>query len=342
MVSTPGYVSGSLLKTILEVAESNGVLRDTMLNLLSLSEKALREVELRVPVDDVIKLFDLVIAQSGNQSFGLEVGQNIKPGSLNALGYALMSAPNMLEALKIQKEFGGIISNSAELKIDLGKKFVTIAYTISHEMADRVRPLNDMFISMFWNYANWITRTTGKLAKLTFSHPEPSYVEVYEDLFGLKPDFGETECRILFEKKYLMDPLYQADESLNSLMTEKTKALHHKSRSEISVYAAVAHQVRRLMPIQKATLTSVAHSLNMSERSLSRKLKDEGYSFKSVLIGVRETLALEYLKDLNQSVTEIANKLGYRDYSAFSHAFRSWTGHSPTDYREEIEKSQQR
>lgn len=333
-MSSRGYVSGSLLKTIIDVAEVKGASVKSMLAMVDLNGRDSDISETRYPTEKVMTLMDNIVSQTGDQAFGLHVGQNIKPGSLNSLGYALMSSKNLHEALKIQKAFGGVISDSAELKVNIGGKFIRVSYTVIEDNENLARLINDLFMSTIWNYANWITRTDGRLSGLTFTHSSPPYKELYEDIFGIMPEFGASECSFIFDKKYLEDPLYQADKNLNSLMRERTESLLHKTKSSATLYAAVAHQVRKLMPCQKATLILVASALNMSERSLSRKLKEEGYSFKSVLVSVRESLALEYLNDPTMSVNEIANKLGYRDYSAFSHAFRCWTGQSPSEYRE--------
>jgi len=233
----------------------------------------------------------------------------------------------------LQKSFGGAISNCAELGIAFDATFVHVSFTIAHDAPEDMRPLHDMFLSMFWTYANWITRTSGHLSQVCFTHQRPDYHEAYLHTFGVEPRFGQEKCVLVFEKHYLKAPLYQADESLNSLMRARAETLMHKAKSSASLYASVAYQVRKLMPAQRATLTLVAEQINMSPRTLSRKLKEEGYSFKSVLISVRENLALEYLNEEKLTVKQIANKLGYRDYSSFSHAFRSWTGFSPSEYR---------
>lgn len=332
-MSANTFISGSLLKTILDVAETQGVSRLFLFQQLGL-EQLNSAQDQSLPFEKVIDLFELIISQTGDRTFGLRVGRHILPGSLNALGYALMSSKNLYEALLLQKSFGGAISNCAKLGINIEESLVNVSFTIAQYPPETVRSIHDMFLSMFWNYANWITRSNGQLAQVCFRHAQPDYTDAYVETFGVLPLFEQQACRLVFDKKYLDDPLYQSDESLNSLMLERTKLLLQKAKSSASLYAAVAYQVRKLMPEQKATLTLVAERLNLSERSLSRKLKEEGYSFKAVLMSVRESLALEYLRDRDLSVTDISSKLGYRDYSSFSHAFRSWTGRSPSEFRE--------
>jgi len=335
-VSVARYISRSLLNTIIDVAEAHGVSKQLMLSGIA-TESTNSNANMQISIEKVISLFGIILQQSGNQAIGLEIGSNIRPGSLNALGYALMSSKNLYEALQLQKAFGATISNSAPLRINLDHpSLVNVSFTITDIEQDAARLLHDMFLSMFWTYANWITRTEGQLARVCFTHSAPSYVDKYIETFGILPLFGQDECQLAFDKKHLEDTLYQSDDNLNDLMREQTASLLRKSKESANLYAAVTYQVRQLLPLQKATLTLVASRLNMSERTLSRKLKDEGDSFKSVLLNVRESLALEYLRNQHLSVNEIASKLGYVDYSSFSHAFRCWTGRSPSMYREEL------
>jgi AraC-like DNA-binding protein len=73
--------------------------------------------------------------------------------------------------------------------------------------------------------------------------------------------------------------------------------------------------------------------LNISKRTLHRKLRENDETFRSLLLQVRRDLAERYIDNPDYSVTEIAFLLGYNDTSAFSRAFRNWFGYSPTQAR---------
>ncbi|KXF82249.1 AraC family transcriptional regulator [Enterovibrio coralii] len=83
------------------------------------------------------------------------------------------------------------------------------------------------------------------------------------------------------------------------------------------------------LPVEQLSLPNIAKHLNMSERSLSRKLGAEGVTFKQLVEQFKKQIALELLLSGNESVTAVAFQLGYSDPSAFSRAFRRWTGHNP-------------
>ena len=84
-----------------------------------------------------------------------------------------------------------------------------------------------------------------------------------------------------------------------------------------------------LLPTGDASVESVSRSLGMSSRTLQRQLQLESTSFRSVLAGMRQQLAMHYLDQGALSVTEIARLLGYREPTSFQRAFRAWTGRTP-------------
>jgi AraC-like DNA-binding protein len=100
-------------------------------------------------------------------------------------------------------------------------------------------------------------------------------------------------------------------------------------------------QIQALMieqlPSGKVTDKMIARELHLSERTLQRKLRDKGTSFRKILENVRKMVALQYIRDTSTSMTEIAFLLGFSEQSAFSRAFKKWTGKSPVQYRESLD-----
>ena len=102
-----------------------------------------------------------------------------------------------------------------------------------------------------------------------------------------------------------------------------------------SLRTTVENEVVKLLPDGKSNKASVAKTLALSARTLSRRLADEGTTYEEVVDWLRRSLALQYLKDANISLSQIAWLLGYEGSTSFNHAFRRWTGRSPTVMRQE-------
>ncbi|MGB2288024.1 MAG: helix-turn-helix domain-containing protein [Porticoccaceae bacterium] len=92
-------------------------------------------------------------------------------------------------------------------------------------------------------------------------------------------------------------------------------------------------QLIALLPNGTPSESHIAKKLNISERTLQRKLKEESCSFRELLATTRQSLACHHLENLDIPVNEISFLLGYSEETNFARAFKRWTGMSPSEYR---------
>jgi AraC-like DNA-binding protein len=95
----------------------------------------------------------------------------------------------------------------------------------------------------------------------------------------------------------------------------------------------VERQIEMLLPEGGMRIDSVARALGLSRQTLYRRLKAEGTTFEALVERVRRRLALRFIRDEGLTVKEAAWRLGFAEPSAFSRAFKRWTGRSPTGMR---------
>jgi AraC-like DNA-binding protein len=88
-----------------------------------------------------------------------------------------------------------------------------------------------------------------------------------------------------------------------------------------------------LLPHGRAQAAEIAVRLGVSQRTLARRLSAEGVTYSEVLEGLRADLAQRYLADDTLTISQIAWLLGYQEVSAFTHAFKRWTGMTPREAR---------
>ena len=128
--------------------------------------------------------------------------------------------------------------------------------------------------------------------------------------------------------------MVSADPYLNELLTAYCEeALARRRTGRGGLRADVENAIVPLLPHGEARAGQVARRLGMSQRTLARRLASEDLTFASVLDGLRLDLADRYLADADLSISEIAWLLGYREVSAFTHAFKRWTGKTPREVR---------
>jgi AraC-like DNA-binding protein len=137
---------------------------------------------------------------------------------------------------------------------------------------------------------------------------------------------------VIFNRSHLDLPCRSADERLLRVLKGYCEEIL-KQRSETSdLKNDIEHLVATHLPSGTITNQHVARELGMSPRTLARRLDSLGTSFGQILDGVRHQLALRYLGEPNARASQIAYLLGYSEPSAFNHAFRRWTGVSPSEF----------
>jgi AraC-like DNA-binding protein len=147
-------------------------------------------------------------------------------------------------------------------------------------------------------------------------------------VFGVAPEFGAPRNVAVLEAAALDLPLPQADE-LTAAMTERQcRKLVKQRRSRAGVAGVVRDELVRT-PGDMPALDEVAERLAVSERTLRRRLADEGTSFRALVDEVRSALAEELLSTGSLSVEQVARRLGYAETASFTHAFTRWKGVSP-------------
>ena len=128
--------------------------------------------------------------------------------------------------------------------------------------------------------------------------------------------------------------------SSNPLLAEINDQLMVKYLAQLDendIIQRVKAIIIELLPDGKISDVKVAKQLNMSNRTLQRKLQDKGMTFKEVLTDVRKGIAMKYIQDSQLTLTELSFQLGFSGMSAFSRAFKNWTGQCPKDYRSTIQ-----
>ena len=105
---------------------------------------------------------------------------------------------------------------------------------------------------------------------------------------------------------------------------------------ENDIVQRVKASIIELLPDGKMSDTRVAETLYMSNRTLQRKLEEQGTTFYNILTEIRKEMALKYLKDSQLTLTELSFQLGFSEMSSFSRAFKNWTGQSPREYRSSV------
>jgi len=165
-----------------------------------------------------------------------------------------------------------------------------------------------------------------------FRHPAPADVREHEALFRTLLRFSAPHTEIEFEDRDLDAPLPHANETYFTIFRAQVERALGRLPGKSGTAQDVRAAAQAALSSGQCTLAGTARALGTSERTLQRRLREEGTSFAELVDCLRREMALEYL-DKRLSVGEIAWLLGYSEASAFHHAFKRWTGTTPEQVR---------
>jgi len=269
---------------------------------------------------------------------GLRIAEKRLSRSLTLGDYLVRSAPTLREAFSVAQRFFDPRYDYISTTLTEHGPYAVIELTPLHGLT--LHPVN-----VDYRIARFITSTRALLGdphaaphEVALSYPRPSSTQAYVDCFGrhVKLEFSAPRARIVFASEVLDAPSVHRDDFLHEMMMIEAEKLDLKLRQQRTVdgvslrlHDVIANQLEAGKP----SIARAARKLGLSERTLRRRLADEGESFRSVVDTVRSSLAQTYLEDGKLSADVLAERLGFDSAVSLRRAFRRWTGGSLREQR---------
>jgi len=271
---------------------------------------------------------------SGDDDIGLKLGQLLEPAGFNVLGHLVMACQTVGDALGYVPQLHDLVIDCADAECTLlGDQWV-FSWTPRCRLEFAEKPLLDLVLSSMRNFGIWITGIAEPFSEVWFQYDAPAKTVLCEQIFGHPGRYACEQNAFVIPAEWATRPIKSASDNLQSLIFQQAQSQLHTIKRQEGFVSQVAEMVVRLLPAGNANIEKVAELLNVSTRSLQRRLSDHGQSFSDVLQQVRLQRANYYLRNTSMSLNEITACLGYREQSSFSSAYKAWTGQSPRAIRD--------
>ena len=326
---------------LLEYTVARGADRDTLTRLSGLRDMVLTDPDIRVPLARYLSLFTAGIEECGDPALALHFGEAVPMRDLSLVGLMAQSAESAEAGCQLHNRYGRLTldegDGSAEERMALvrerGEVWVTFASSlyvafpllVESAFARCVCGIRALYAASHggarWSYPKAIH----------FTHAAPSYRAEYDRLFDVPLVFGSDRNGWLMDEAFLAFRQPRSDSYTAHALRRHADVLLER----LDASRTTRGQVERLLTPMLRTGVSigeVASELGLSRQTLLRRLKGEGTTFQQTVDQLRMTLALHCLTTRRLAVKRIAHDLGFSDATAFSRAFRRWTGHSPRTY----------
>ena len=282
----------------------------------------------RLAFEEFIRLHNRVASEFNEPELGLELGACVHPSHFGALGYAFLASSSLRTAYYRSQRFLRMVHGRLVAHIDETPGQMRLAWDLNTPV---------LFPHQFAESRLAAALTLGRMnfgkelkpLKVSLTRKPPEDPTPWERFFGCPVQFGGNSDFITLAEEDVKRVLASSNRELVRLHEEQAERhLRSMDRSGL-IYRARAVLVQEL-PTGRITEEVLAQRLNMTQRTLQRRLRDEGETIRSLLAQVRKDLAKHYVQESDYRITEIAFLLGFSDSSAFSRAYRDWFGKSPT------------
>ena len=285
----------------------------------------------RIPYKTYNEILENAVGLIDDPTVGLRSAEFLHPSHLGALGHAWLASSTLKTAIERAHRFSRMYDERIDMLVSEEPGVLKVIY-----LTDFSSPIPEIIIDS--NLASLLT-----LCRLNFGNDLlPVYVHMcrasppdpkpWHDFFGIEVQFGQSENSLAIKNQDATKQLTNSSPMLVALHEDIIRRhIAELDRSDIINRTLVV--IMDQLPSGGVSEVSVAEVLNMTTRTLHRKLVEKGVSFRSLLTNVRKELVKRYIDEPAYSFTEISFLLGYTNTSAFSRAFKRWHGVSPTEAR---------
>ena len=334
MVSWDVERSPMSVQLLVRLGADYGLPAEVALDSTGLTTERLRDTSATVSAHQELTVIANILQALGDPpGLGLEAGIRYHLTTYGIWGFAMISSPTWRSALDIGLRYLDLTFAFTRIRArDGGTEFHLVLDTPDIPPAlQRFVVERDSAAIQTIQHELFASPIHVREIRYNFAAP-PSGTRRYAEIFGVVPAFDAPECAVGIPPEILDLPLPQANEHTTAIARDQCRQLLASRHAR----TGLAGRVRDHLLTRTASpphSEQVAAALHLSERTLRRRLAEEGVTFRGLLDEMREQLAEEFLVTGGMSVAEVARRLGYVEVSSFSQAFRRWKNVGPREFR---------
>jgi len=332
----PPAVSTFLVRALVEVVERTGVLRTSLFERTKLEGSRLDDIARGFELSELRALSEGAIDLTKNESLGLRIAEEASEAAFDLVAHLATHGPTLREAIALCVQFQRLLMDGAALTMREEASTATIRCDFPRTSPRADRMLSELAMAGLLRLVRGFAGAEAKLSSVSFEHARPKGParETYARIFGDKAKWSQASTELCIPRALLeRKPLHDHPELYAVLHAQAEAKLDRMERGE-----GIAEKVKRhllaMPPSRIPDMNVIARELSMSERSLRRKLAEEGAVYKDLRESVLSARAALMLKDPSRSLKEIAEALGFSDAAAFQRAFKRWRGLTPGQFKQ--------
>ncbi|WNG51503.1 helix-turn-helix domain-containing protein [Archangium minus] len=332
MSSPPAALSSRLVLQALNIAAEHGVPVEALCREVGLHRADLDDPEARIPYDVLDTVLERAVEVTGDDNLGLHMARMSYVDPDDAASLVILTSATLKESMVRGCRYQRVWGDGERFKVEETVRGVRMRFTPVGPWRPAHRHMVEVAMVQLATGTRFFTGVDVRPLQVRFVHPAPADILEHEDLFGCPLVFGAPHSDIEFSHEDAERPFVHADALLSSMFEKKAQRALARLPTTASLSERVREQVRRTLAGGDFSFEAVARALHMPQRTLQRKLAEEGQSYAGILEAVRRELSEDYLRR-RMSIAEVSFLLGYGEPTTFHRAFKRWWGMSPEAFR---------
>ncbi|MDB5854026.1 MAG: hypothetical protein JWR22_2067 [Herminiimonas sp.] len=325
-------VSSAWVKGIVELFQNFPLDVPALFLEAGLQFESLNDHDARFPPERISALWDLAIAGTNRPDIGLAMPDVVHPASLDSVAYVMLTCPHLLRGLERFLRYLRIVSDAADIALHEEEGGYALTIALEGGGRDVPRARIEFVVVTILNICRWLSGRDMRPLAVDFPYSPPADLGPYHRAFHCPLQFDAPIHKLHFSTADLMAPLPMANPEL-AAMYDRMAWDHLKRIGGGKASNRIRELVIRRLPDGDPLRADIAREMCLGERTLQRRLQEEGTSFHELVDDIRRELAQNYLTQSDAAISQITYLLGFGDQSAFFRACKRWFDKAPGDYR---------
>jgi AraC-like DNA-binding protein len=334
-MSEPSIAAGNA-RALMEFAVVKGASRESLAERSGIDTAKLQDQDNRIPFAKYVALMRAAKELCNDPALALRFGEEVDFAEMSVVGLIGRASETMVDGFVQFNRYARLVVDEGSgadrfvLSRDSGQLWVVDTRPNPDDFPEFIE---SSFARMVCTSRRWFPEAEF-IKAVHVTHPAPAYRAEYDRIFRMPVVFESDRNALLTDEAWLTHKNPHASRYVFGILSKHAEELLKRLEQTTSTRARVESLLVPVLHTGKANMNTIAGKLGLSRQTLFRRLKEEGTTFEKVLDELRHKLALHYLRGGKVSVNETAYLVGFSDPTAFSRAFKRWTGSSPRHAQE--------
>jgi AraC-like DNA-binding protein len=329
--------NGRFILNMAYQAVTKGADLNDMLRLTPYSESELCSESCFVEDSVYNKILEKAVESSGDELFGLHAGEALNLSAAGLIAQIVQTSPTVKDALDYCCEFANLGCSALPMQLSLVNNQYKLSLTPDPVWKEQsqlaFRHTTEGVLAFTVKEFHSLTRLKYYPSSIHLPWERVGEEAEFKRVYNCPVVFGSDEIAMFFERSHIDQAIISSDYNLLSVLVAHAEAKSAELKSMVLFSDLVRKSIVTLVKPEFPSLEDVAGHLNISTRTLQRKLKEEGVVYKTMIDELKKDFAIKYLRRKDLNISDVAYLLSYSDVSSFSKAFKRWTGKSPSSYQ---------